>query len=202
MRIFFFSGLVVAAVYTSVACSSSSDSPSGTGGSSGAGGGGQATGGKGGGTSGGAVVDGGCVDTSQVFNGVDKCLEKSAAVAQCKTDAVKSVAGTKVDDPTCGAGCTCDNCTAEMFACANDPEGYCPKILACSQAHNCTGVACYAPATCMDVIDLAPPCGSDGKCTSISSVSVALASEVSDCATKTAKHMGREGAVCPASCTP
>jgi hypothetical protein len=198
MRIFFFTGLVVAAVYTSVACSSS-DSPSasgGTGGGSGTGGGG----GKAGETAGGGVVDGGCVDPTQVFNAVDKCLPKADAISACKTDAQKAQAGTKIDDPTCGAGCTCEQCTTQMFACANDPEGYCAKILTCAQEHNCTGVACYTMANCQTIIDNAPPCDSAGKCDGIQSFSVALVQEVSNCVTKTSTFMGRDGTTCEAAC--
>jgi hypothetical protein len=189
MRNFCFTGLIIAAAFGSVACSSK-DTPTGSA---------DAGLGKGGAT-GGAVVDGGCVDPSQVFDGVSKCYPKAEAITVCKTQATKAQPGTKISDPTCGAGCTCEQCAAQMLACANDPLGYCATILTCAQAHNCTGVACYAAATCMGVIDMSPPCDSTGKCTSISSTSVALVQEVSNCVTKTSTFMGRDGTTCAAAC--
>jgi hypothetical protein len=198
MRILCFTGLIVAAVYGAFACSSNAAGPGGgTGGGSGSGTGG---------APGGGVVDGGCVDPTQVFNAVDKCLPKAEAVAACKTQATTAQPGTKVDDPTCGAGCTCEQCTEQMLACSNDPDGYCPTILACAQAHKCAGVACYAAGTCMAVIDKSPPCpASGGNCTGIQSNSLGLASAVSDCATKAALFASgmpkaRDGSVCAPAC--
>jgi hypothetical protein len=194
MRIFCFTALIVAGVYGFVACSSdTTPEPTGTGGGGNAG------------SPGGGVVDGGCVDQTQVFNAVDKCLPKAEAVALCKTQAVMAQPGTKTSDPTCGAGCSCEQCAEQMFACANDPEGYCATILKCAQEHNCTGAACYAAATCMGVIDMAPPCDATGKCQSFSSFSVALVQEVSNCVTKTSTFApgmakAREGIVCAAAC--
>jgi hypothetical protein len=104
----------------------------------------------------------------------DKCVTKDAAEKTCKDRAVEQVPGTSVDDPSCGAGCTCTKCTQTMLDCGNDPEGYCGKIIECANAKNCTGTNCYQPATCMDVIDAAPNGG-------VGSNSVALASAVGAC---------------------
>lgn len=193
MRVPYFASLVVVTAFCSFACSSDK---TGTGNQPLTDGGGPGAGGS----KGGGVVDGGCVDPSQVFNGVDKCLPKDQAVALCKTQSTTAQPGVKVDDPTCGAGCTCPQCTAQMLACANDPDKYCSTIVACSSQHNCTGVGCYAMNTCQTEIDKAPPCGSDGKCAGLTSGSVALASSLSDCATKTALFMARAGTTCPAAC--
>jgi hypothetical protein len=60
-----------------------------------------------------------------------------------------------------------------MIDCGTDPEAYCPVILKCANEKNCVGVGCYAPATCQTVIDDAPG--------GLTSLSVALATAVSDC---------------------
>jgi hypothetical protein len=147
-------------------------------------------------TTGGVAVlpDGGCPDPSgQVFDGKTSCIPRTEAVAQCKAQAVAQ--GSKTDDPTCGAGCSCVECPSEMLQCGNDPDdqGYCATILKCAQAHNCTGVACYAMTTCQTEIDNAPNGG-------LASASVAFATQVSDCITKTGLFANRSGNTCAASC--
>ena len=199
-----FSSLIAVAALGLVACSSSSKSPvtgandagTSTGGAASTDGGGTKEGGSStGGGSGIPVVDGGCPsDPTAVFDGVGQCLPRDQAVTECKTQATTSSPGTKTTDPTCGAGCTCDVCTAEMLACGADPDHYCATILKCAQEHNCTGVACYAANTCQPIIDAAPGGG-------LSSYSLALASAISDCSTKTgAIYMGRTGNTCAAAC--
>jgi hypothetical protein len=104
----------------------------------------------------------------------DTCIAMDDAVAKCKTVSQMQVPGTSVDDTSCGAGCTCTKCTQLMLDCGNDPDGYCSTVIKCANDKNCTGVACYAAATCQDVIDAAPNGG-------LSSNSVGLATAVSNC---------------------
>jgi hypothetical protein len=142
-------------------------------------GGGDGGGGSGGGGGGDVVKptileDGGpsCPAETPILD-FDHCIAQDVAVGLCKTRSVASVPGTKVDDVTCGAGCTCANCTETMIACGNDPDKYCPTVIACANAKNCTGIDCYQPATCKDVIDAAPG--------GISGIAVALAGDVGNC---------------------
>jgi hypothetical protein len=109
---------------------------------------------------------------------VDKCLRVSK----------EQVPSIKTDDPSCGAGCTCTKCTQLMIDCGNDPDMYCSTVIKCANDKNCTGVACYAKATCQDVIDAAPNGG-------LSSNSVGLATAISNCIAPMGAPM-----VCPASC--
>jgi hypothetical protein len=126
-----------------------------------------------------------CEAAGTVYDAVDEvCLEPADAIPICKDRAEVQAPGTKVDDVTCGAGCTCTNCAQQMLDCGSDPEDYCPVILKCAQEKNCTGVGCYQPTTCQAEIDAAPGGG-------LSSISVALATEISTCA---------EAASCSAAC--
>jgi hypothetical protein len=117
-----------------------------------------------------------CEAAGTVFDAeTESCLETDVAVTTCKERTVEQSPGTKTDDPACGAGCTCGECAQQMLDCGSDPEGYCQTILECAQAKNCTGVACYAADTCQAEIDAAPGGG-------LASISVALATEISNCA--------------------
>lgn len=172
-----------------LACSSDSTpgATTGDGGPSG-------TGGGGGGVT--PLADGGCPDpTTQVFDGISSCIPKAQGIATCKAAAKAQSPGSNTEDPTCGAGCTCVECTSEMLQCGNDPDdnGYCATILKCATEKNCSGVACYQDATCKAEIDNAPNGG-------LSSLAVALATQVSDCATKAALFANRTGGTCLPSC--
>lgn len=124
-----------------------------------------------------------CPADKPLFDGAaPACLAPSEAEAACKDEAAKL--GNATDDPSCGAGCTCQACTQEMLDCGADPEGYCATLLTCATEHGCTGVGCYAPDTCQQLIDDAPGGG-------LTSLSVALATAVSDCA---------DAASCASSC--
>jgi hypothetical protein len=184
MRNLCISILSIAAATLSSACSSDS-TPTATGdaGLNGSGGGGA------------LLPDGGCADPTQVFDGIKSCIPKTQGIAQCKAAAKAQTPGANTEDPTCGAGCTCVECTSEMLQCGNDPDnaGYCATILKCAQEKNCSGVQCYADATCKAEIDNAPGGG-------LSSISVAFATQVSDCATKTALFLNRAGGTCLPSC--
>jgi len=136
---------------------------------------------------GGGSPSGGCTTTGPVTDpaacaGTDKpiydnckmdCIAQADAEATCKVTSAMTAPG-PTDDPTCGAGCTCTKCTQEMIDCGNDPDEYCSVIVKCANEKNCSGVACYAAATCQDVIDAAPGGG-------LTSISVALATNLSDC---------------------
>ena len=102
------------------------------------------------------------------------CISAEDATALCIEQTLEQDPNTSTDDPTCGAGCTCTNCQQQMIDCGNDPAGYCPVIVACANRVGCTGVGCYAEATCMAEIDAAPEGG-------LGSLSVGLATELSDC---------------------
>jgi hypothetical protein len=185
MRNLCISILSIAAATLSSACSSNDSTPApGDGGAAG------------GGNTIALLPDGGCPDpANQVFDGIQSCIPKTEGIAQCKAAAKAQTPGANVDDPTCGAGCTCVECTSEMLQCGNDPDndGYCSTILKCAQEKNCSGVACYNPMTCQAEIDNAPGGG-------LSSISVAFATQVSDCATKTALFANRPGGTCLPSC--
>lgn len=118
----------------------------------------------------------------------DTCISQKDAQDKCLTTSAMQVPGIKTDDPTCGAGCTCSKCTQLMLDCGNDPDGYCSTVIKCANDKNCTGVACYAAATCQSVIDAAPNGG-------LSSNSVGLATAVSNCIAPMGGAM-----VCAASC--
>jgi hypothetical protein len=119
--------------------------------------------------------DGGlyCPPNIPIADGMN-CVSMDDAVNKCKTVSQMQVPGIKVDDTSCGAGCTCTKCTQLMLDCGNDPDQYCSTVIKCANDKNCTGVACYAKATCQDVIDAAPNGG-------LSSNSVGLATAVSNC---------------------
>jgi hypothetical protein len=151
------------------------------GGSSSTGGSGGSTGGSGGGGEGLTYDE--CVALGNFYS-AGECLDEAEAVAACQERSATTRPGTTVNDPSCGAGCTCNECTQEMIDCGEDPEAYCEVIVACANEVGCTGVACYSPSTCQEVIDDAPGGG-------LSSLSLALASAISDCA---------EAAGCSPSC--
>jgi hypothetical protein len=191
MARFDFSYLALVTLTSAVAlaaCGGDDDGDTGSGGSGGSGA--TATGGTGGST-GGSGGSGGsstmdpdtCIASGMYWDGA-ACIDQAAAVAACQARASEARPGTTVNDPSCGAGCTCTNCTQEMLDCGADPEQYCQVILTCANEAGCTGVACYAPTTCQQVIDDAPGGG-------LSSFSLALASAISDCA---------EASGCSASC--
>ena len=161
--------------------------------------------GGGAGAPGAVLPDGGCSDLSKTPYGTE-CLEPALATSKCQAQALVQSPGSKVDDVTCGAGCTCTYCASEMQACGTDPD--CVKILLCAQEHNCTGAGCYLPPAgsppgtkgpCQEIIDRS---GGDA---GLGSYGVALVQFVNGCATKTAAGTGRdyvnrEGPVCPAAC--
>jgi hypothetical protein len=168
---FGFLSVGIVALSVAAACSNDKGSSSGNDGGTNNG-----TGGGGGGDV--KVVllpDGGlyCPPDKPIANG-ENCATMEDAVSQCKETSAKTIPGTKVDDETCGAGCTCVKCTQAMVDCGNDPDQYCAKVITCANAKNCTGTDCYAAATCMDVIDAAPNGG-------LQSPSVGLAGAVGNC---------------------
>ncbi|HVU05724.1 MAG TPA: hypothetical protein VHE30_28440 [Polyangiaceae bacterium] len=129
------------------------------------------------------MQDGGCVDPALVFDG-RSCVDESIGVAECR----KLTVGAKfpIDSATCGIGCICSRCTPAILQCGADPHGYCMTILGCMLRAECSGVSCYSPSTCQAVIDAAPGGG-------LTSLSVALAIQVSDCTGTSA---------CSLSCAP
>jgi len=133
--------------------------------------------------------DGGlfCPSNVPIADG-DTCTPMKDAVDKCLRVSKEQVPSIKTDDPSCGAGCTCTKCTQLMIDCGNDPDMYCSTVIKCANDKNCTGVACYAKATCQDVIDAAPNGG-------LSSNSVGLATAISNCIAPMGGAM-----VCPASC--
>lgn len=147
-------------------------------------------------------ADGTCPPDHPVFDGVNSCLDQTTATQQCKDNSLASAPGTKVDDPTCSAGCTCLYCADAMFLCGTLPD--CVKILECAQQYNCLGTACYAPDKCQSVIDHA-----DGDA-GITGQSVGYAQLVNACATKTTfgtagspgyyDYTMRDGPVCNSGC--
>lgn len=162
--------------------------------------------GAGGGGQGALLPDGGCSDKTKIPYGTD-CLDPATATSKCEAQSATQSPGSKVNDTSCGAGCTCTYCASEMQACGTDPD--CVKILLCAQANNCTGAGCYLPPAgsptgtkgpCQDIID------QSGGGMGLTSYGVALVQVVNACATKTAFGKGgrdypnREGAVCPAAC--
>lgn len=178
-------------------CSSSDNPSSGAKGDASVGGG--SNGGAGGG-SGDLLPDGGCPDPTMVPYGT-KCLTSSAATAACIADTTKRYPTIKTSDTTCGAGCTCTYCAAEMQQCGTDPD--CAAIVKCANDNNCISTACYLAAggkdgPCKALIDHA-----DGDA-GISSNAVALAQLVNACATKTQiahfDYSTRQGPVCNPSC--
>jgi len=49
--------------------------------------------------------------------------------------------------------CVATSCTTEALACCEQPG--CLDIISCAQDTGCSGLDCYAPETCKDVIDSA-----------------------------------------------
>jgi hypothetical protein len=47
--------------------------------------------------------------------------------------------------------CACDACACELAACEANPG--CTAIRECAQEFGCMGFDCYAPETCMQVVD-------------------------------------------------
>jgi len=178
-------------------CSSSDNPPAKADGSVGGGSNGGAGGGGGG--TGDLLPDGGCPDPTMVPYGT-KCLTSSAATAACIADTTKRYPTIKTSDTTCGAGCTCTYCAAEMQQCGTDPS--CAAIVKCANDNNCISTACYTSGgmdgPCRALIDHAD---NDG---GIGSNAVALAQLVNACATKTAiagfNYANRQGPVCTPLC--
>ncbi len=126
-------------------------------------GGGDGGGGSGGGDAGAAGGD-----------GTDVCDDGADAIARCKQKAEDVGTCAEVGD------CACDNCNCELAKCETDAD--CVAIRGCAQEKDCVSVACYAPETCMDVIDEHGGIGGSG---------VALGTALSTCI---------ETAACPVSC--
>lgn len=191
-------GLLTIAFISAVAYGcSSSDSNTGTSDAAVNNGG---TGGGGGGGNGELLPDGGCPDHTMVPY-VTKCLTKSAATAQCIADTTKRYPGISTSDTTCGAGCTCAYCPAEIALCGTDSD--CAAIVKCANDNNCIGTACYLASgggdgPCRKLIDQAD---NDG---GITSNAVGLAQLVNACATKAKiggnDYTNRDGPVCNPKC--
>jgi hypothetical protein len=49
--------------------------------------------------------------------------------------------------------CVATSCTMQALACCQQPG--CLDIVRCAQEKGCSGIDCYAPETCKDVIDKA-----------------------------------------------
>lgn len=155
------------------------------------------TGGKSGGSGVKPDADGNCPSSDPINDQKGSCFKQEEATAMCEQNSRDlSPAGTTVDDATCGAGCSCTYCAAEMFQCALHKD--CTKILICAQQNACVGTACYTSGACTKLIDHA-----DGDA-GISGDSVAMAQLVNACFTKTMigtmDYSGREGPVCNAGC--
>ena len=119
------------------------------------------------------------MDPSMTSNGTTsgpvECDNTDAALIDtCKQQAADMGTCPEVGD------CACDSCACELAACEADPG--CTAIRECAQMVGCMGLDCYAPETCMQVIDDAGGVAGD---------SAAIGLELNSCI---------ETAMCPVSC--
>jgi len=152
--------------------------------------------------SGAVLPDGGCPEPNvkPIFDGV-RCLDRQSAAAECEAHWGAKYPGLNSGNSSCGVGCLCTWCAAELFQCSTDYS--CEQIVQCAQESGCVGVACYLSSG-----------GSNGPCKSIidhadddagiTGVGVGLAQLVMSCAQKTRignwDYSLRGGPVCPTSC--
>jgi hypothetical protein len=171
-------------------CESGAGGAPGAGGTPGAGG----AGGTGGANSGDCCSNHGSVGCDQPDVEACVCSEDSYCCQSawddlCVNQASSCGAMCMGDQPTeeqCAAAfpdacenCLCNNCSSEQNACLGNIG--CRTIFDCISDTGCTGIDCYAPSTCQNVIDLFG---------GLAGTSVSLAFEVVDCAQT-------EGCPCP-----